>query len=99
MYEANQSLSYEKVNYHVLWIMWLAKNKHYFSAYGKGKELLPQKKLHGMWFSADHYEMPYLLSTGQIIDTRTWKMSILLSFVHCIKPMPLQNGPPSHFKH
>jgi hypothetical protein len=34
------------------------------------------------YFSADHYEMPYLLSIGQIIDTCGWKIPILLSFAH-----------------
>jgi hypothetical protein len=30
MYGAMQSLSYDKVNYQMLWIMWLAKYKHEF---------------------------------------------------------------------
>jgi hypothetical protein len=61
------------------------------SAYGKGKELLNQnfstrhviyKTYFYEYFSAEHYEMPYLLNIGQIIDTRAWKIPNLPSFLH-----------------
>jgi hypothetical protein len=60
-------------------------------AHGKDKQLLNQKRFNVAYnienllyefFSAEHYKMSHLLSIGQMIDTRTWKISILLSFAH-----------------